>query len=137
MDVHQATVVACLLVVLKNGKVKKVIRTFGTTTRELLTLRDWLLSEGCTHVAMESTGVYWKPVYALLEGSFENSKSWSPTHNRLGRCRVARPMSRMRSGSPTCCAMGCCVPASFRPSPSENCAICCAIVASWWKVKRG
>src|SRR4030081_353556 len=71
MDVHQATVVACLLVVLKNGKVKKVIRTFGTTTRELLTLRDWLLSEGCTHVAMESTGVYWKPVYALLEGSFE------------------------------------------------------------------
>jgi transposase len=42
--------------------------TFGTTTRELLTLRDWLLSQGCTHVAMESTGVYWKPVYAVLEG---------------------------------------------------------------------
>jgi len=71
LDVHQATVVACLLISLAKGKVKKVIRTFGTTTRELLTLRDWLLSEGCTHVAMESTGVYWKPVYALLEGSFE------------------------------------------------------------------
>jgi transposase len=68
LDVHQATVVACLLIVLKNGKVHKEIRTFGTTTRELLALREWLLSQGCTNVAMESTGVYWKPVYAVLEG---------------------------------------------------------------------
>ena len=68
LDVHQATVVACLLIVLKNGKVHQQIRTFGTTTRELLGLREWLLSQGCTHVAMESTGVYWKPVYAVLEG---------------------------------------------------------------------
>ena len=71
LDVHQATVVACLLIVLGNGKVKKQIRSFGTTTRELLALREWLQSEGCTHVAMESTGVYWKPVYAILEGAFE------------------------------------------------------------------
>src|SRR5580693_6573964 len=68
LDVHQATVVACLLIVSKNGKVHKQIRTFGTTTRELLALREWLLSQDCTHVAMESTGVYWKPVYAILEG---------------------------------------------------------------------
>lgn len=68
LDVHQATVVACLLTVLKNGKVQKQLRTFGTTTRELLGLREWLLAEGCTHVAMESTGVYWKPIYAVLEG---------------------------------------------------------------------
>jgi len=71
LDVHQATVVACLLIVLQNGKVQKQVRTFGTTTRELLALREWLLSEGCTHVAMESTGVYWKPVYAILEGTLE------------------------------------------------------------------
>jgi transposase len=71
LDVHQATVVACLLMVLKNGKVQKQMRTFGTTTRELLGLREWLLGEGCTHVAMESTGVYWKPVYAILEGGLE------------------------------------------------------------------
>jgi transposase len=71
LDVHQATVVACLLIMLADGKVKKQIRQFGTTTRELLTLRDWLQSEGCTHVAMESTGVYWKPAYTLLEGVFE------------------------------------------------------------------
>jgi transposase len=71
LDVHQATVVACLLIVLKNGKVQKQIRTFGTTTRELVSLREWLLSESCTHVAMESTGVYWKPIYAILDGAFE------------------------------------------------------------------
>jgi transposase len=71
LDVHQATVVACLLVALKNGKIKKHIQTFNTTTRQLVRLREWLLSEGCTHVAMESTGVYWKPVFAILEGSFE------------------------------------------------------------------
>jgi metal-dependent amidase/aminoacylase/carboxypeptidase family protein len=52
LDVHQATVVACLLIVLKNGKVQKQVRTFGTTTRELVGLRAWLLSEGCTHVAI-------------------------------------------------------------------------------------
>jgi transposase len=67
LDVQQATVVACLLIVLKNGQVQKQMRTFGTITRELLALRAWLLSQGCTHVAMESTGVYWKPVYAVLE----------------------------------------------------------------------
>ena len=47
------------------------MRTFGTTTRELLQLVDWLTTAGCTHVAMESTGVYWRPVYNLLEGSVE------------------------------------------------------------------
>lgn len=71
LDVHQATVVACLLTVLRSGKVRKQMRTFGTTTRELLSLRQWLLSAGCTHVAMESTGVYWKPVYAILEGALD------------------------------------------------------------------
>lgn len=71
LDVHQATVVACLLMVSRNGEVHKQMRTYGTTTRELLSLRQWLLSEGCTHVAMESTGVYWKPVYAILEGALE------------------------------------------------------------------
>jgi transposase len=70
LDVHQATVVACLLVVLKNGTVQKQMRTFATTTRELISLREWLLSEGCTHLAMESTGIYWKPIYAILEGAF-------------------------------------------------------------------
>jgi transposase len=68
LDVHQATVVACLLRIRNDGRVQKQVRTFGATTRELMQLRAWLLAEGCTHVAMESTGVYWKPVYAVLEG---------------------------------------------------------------------
>lgn len=71
LDVHQATIVACLLSVLASGKVEKEIRTFGTTTRDLVGLREWLQARGCTHVAMESTGVYWKPVYAILEGALE------------------------------------------------------------------
>ena len=71
LDVHQATVVACLLHVMRDGRVQKQMRTFGTTTRELVNLCEWLRSEGCTHVAMESTGVYWKPVYAILEGAFQ------------------------------------------------------------------
>ena len=59
LDVHQATVVACLLIVLKNGQVQKQVRTFGTTTRELMGLREWLLSGGCTQWpwrARECTG---------------------------------------------------------------------------------
>ena len=68
LDVHQATVVACLLIIGRTGRVQKQLRTFGTTTRELLQLRAWLVEQGCTHVAMESTGVYWKPIYAVLEG---------------------------------------------------------------------
>ena len=71
LDVHQATVVACLLVRDKKGTVHKQMHFFGTTTRELVSLRDWLLAEDCTHVGMESTGVYWKPVYAVLEGAFQ------------------------------------------------------------------
>jgi transposase len=71
LDVHQATVVACLLILGKDGKVRKQVRTFATTTREWVSLRAWLLAEGCTHVAMESTGIYWKPIYAILEGALE------------------------------------------------------------------
>lgn len=70
LGVHQATAVACLLMVRKDGKVQRQMRTLGTTTRQLVSLRAWLLSEGCTPVAMESTGVYWKPIYAILEGAF-------------------------------------------------------------------
>jgi transposase len=71
LDVHQATVVACLLIVAKDRTIKKQVRTFGTTTRELIELREWLQTEGCSQVGMESTGVYWKPVYTILEGAFE------------------------------------------------------------------
>ena len=71
LDVHQATVVACLLTGKANEKPRKQVRTFQTVTRDLTGLCDWLRTAGCTHIAMESTGVYWKPVYAVLEAGFE------------------------------------------------------------------
>ncbi len=71
LDIHKKLVVACLSILGANGRRHKELRTFGTTTPELLQLLDWLKAAGCTHVAMESTGVFWKPIYNLLEGSFE------------------------------------------------------------------
>jgi transposase len=70
LDVHKETVVAC--VIIREGtKPIKDIRTFQTMTNDLMVLHDWLQAKGVTHVAMESTGVYWKPIYNLLEGCFE------------------------------------------------------------------
>jgi len=71
LDVHQASVVACLLVGSPDRKPRKEVRTFGTMTADLIRMRDWLQAEGCTHVGMESTGVYWMPVYTVLEGQFD------------------------------------------------------------------
>jgi transposase len=69
LDVHQQTVVACARIVAEDG-VAQPVETFETTTQGLEKLRDWLAGLGCTHVAMESTGVYWKPVWHVLEGHF-------------------------------------------------------------------
>jgi transposase len=71
LDIHKRTAVACVITSTAAGKPVKVIRTFGTMTEELLELADWLRTQAVTHVAMESTGVYWKPVWNLLEGQFE------------------------------------------------------------------
>ena len=71
LDVHQETVVACLLIGAPGDRPTKEVRTFRTVTRDLEALRDWLAAAGVTHVGMESTGVYWRPVYAVLEGHFE------------------------------------------------------------------
>jgi transposase len=68
LDVHKDTVVACARLV-TDGTVSQEVKTFGTTTTELCALADWLQERGCTHAAMESTGVYWKPVWHVLEES--------------------------------------------------------------------
>jgi transposase len=70
LDVHKDTVVGCLRVQ-ERGQVRREVRRWATTTAELLELGDWLRQAGCTHVAMEATGVYWKPVWHVLEGEFE------------------------------------------------------------------
>src|SRR6266700_3331529 len=71
LDVHNKVIVACLLVLDHHSELSREIRKFGTMTKDLLDLLDWLRQAGCTHVAMESTGVYWKPVYNILEGHLE------------------------------------------------------------------
>jgi transposase len=70
LDVHKDTVVACVRR-MANGTVRREVRTYKTTTKDLLALSDWLASVGCTHIAMEATGVYWKPVWHVLsDGDF-------------------------------------------------------------------
>jgi transposase len=71
LDVHKKTVTACVRVPNPAGGRHQEVRTFGTTTEDLLTLRDWLEAHGVRQVAMESTGVYWKPVFYMLEDRFQ------------------------------------------------------------------
>ena len=71
LDVHKKTVVACVRRLGPGGEVASATRTFATTTAALLELADWLAEMGVRHAAMESTGVYWKPVWHLLEDRFE------------------------------------------------------------------
>ena len=71
LDVHKDSVEACVRRMSAGGKVEHEVRHWGTTTRELVALAEWLSSMGVTHVAMESTGVYWKPIFNILEAQFE------------------------------------------------------------------
>lgn len=70
LDVHKM-IAACVLACDEGGRKRKEIRSFGTMTENLLTLADWLAECGVTHIAMESTGVYWKPAWNILEGRFQ------------------------------------------------------------------
>jgi len=70
LDVHKATVAACVRVATAGRTRRQEIRTFGTNTADLLAMRDWLSTHGVTHIAMEATGVYWKPIYYVLEDDF-------------------------------------------------------------------
>lgn len=71
IDVHKKSITVCLTTGKPDEEPTETVKTFSTMTRDLLACRDWLVSEVCTHVAMESTGVYWKPVFNILEDSLE------------------------------------------------------------------
>ena len=71
LDVHKKTVSACVSVCEAEGGKQRQMRVFGTFTSDLLALADWLKEQGVTHVAMEATGIYWRPVWAVLEGQFQ------------------------------------------------------------------
>ena len=70
LDVHKRSVAACVRRLEADGRLDQETRTFGTMTRDILEIADWLTAAGVTHVAMEATGVYWKPIYNLLEDRF-------------------------------------------------------------------
>jgi transposase len=70
LDVHKKSIQACVRRIGKDGKIQQEVRPFGTMTQDIRALADWMTQEEVTHVAMESTGVYWKPIYNILEGRF-------------------------------------------------------------------
>ncbi len=70
LDVHKASVEACVRRMEPSGRLHQQTRHWGTMTRDILMMADWMAAQGVTHVAMESTGVYWKPIYNILEGRF-------------------------------------------------------------------
>jgi transposase len=70
LDVHQGSVVACIIIGAAGRRPAKEVRSFGAMRQDLAAMRAWLLERGVTHVGMEATGVYWRPVHAALEGAF-------------------------------------------------------------------
>jgi transposase len=82
LDVHKKTVVACILITHPDGQMERRVRTFGTMTADLLALSDWLNTFAVTHLAMESTGVYWKPVFNILEDDQRTIVLTNPQHMR-------------------------------------------------------
>jgi len=74
LDVHKKTVSSCISVCEADGSKRQQVRVFGSFTSDLLALADWLKEQGVTHVAMEATGIYWRPVWAVLGGNF--SRCW-------------------------------------------------------------
>src|SRR5262245_6911702 len=87
LDVHKSTITACVRLQDGGGKPRKIVRRFGAMTGDLRAMASWLIEEGVTYVAMESTGVYWKPVWNILEGQF--TLCW-PTLSTSRMCRAAR-----------------------------------------------
>lgn len=97
MDVHKNAITACALT--PKGK---ELRTFGTFTGNLLDLADWITAEDCIHVAMESTGIFWKPIYNILENY---GRSWWSTPNTSRMFLGTRRIPMTHPASPICSSM--------------------------------
>jgi transposase len=112
LDVHKKTVVACVLITAEDGTVDRQVRTFSTMTADLLVLSDWLTSLGITHIALESTGVYWRPVFNVLEDEDRTVLLVNPQHMRAvpGKKTDVRDSEWLADLLPTAC----CGRASFR-----------------------
>ncbi len=120
LDVHRDTVTACVRLPAEGGGRRQEVDTFATTTRQLLRLRDRLAEHGVTRVGTESTGIYWKPVFYLLEGDFE---CWLINAQHLHHVPGRKTTSETPNGSASWSSSGSCVPASCLRGRSVSCAI--------------
>lgn len=102
LDVHQETVVACVLFGPLDRRPKKIVETFSTTRSGLFGLSDFLSAYNVTHVAMESTSVYWKPVWNVLEGLFTLLLL---THVQSKMFQVVKQTLKIQNGLQSCCVM--------------------------------
>ncbi len=119
LDVHRDSITVCVRVPGEQGERHQEIRTFGTTTQQLLALRDWLASFGVTLVGMESTGVYWKPVYYVREDDIE---CWLLNAHHLRAVPGRKTDVRTPSGSASCSSTAWSERASCRRGRSASCA---------------
>jgi len=122
VDIHKRTVVACRIVLTGDGEWLRETRSYGTTSEELLRLADWLAAGGCTHVGLESTGEFWKPVFNLLESSFEvwllNAQHIQAVPGRKTDVRDAEWIAGYPLGA--CCVTGWCGRASSRSASGAS-----------------
>ncbi len=120
LDVHKRMIAACILLRGPLGEAQQEIRRCGTMTRDLLELVDWLQSQQVTHVAMESTGVYWKPIWNILEGQVAVILVNAPHSKAVpGRKTDTTECRGVRSG----CNTGYCAAALSPPPRSGSCGI--------------
>jgi hypothetical protein len=113
LDVHKKSVVACRRRLTSSSGVVQEVRTFGTTTLQLLALVEWRKAWAVTHVAMKSTGVYGKPVWNIVEG---HAELLLVNARHVKRCQGGKRTSRIVSGLPSCCSRGCCAAVLCRQS---------------------
>jgi transposase len=131
LDVHKKTVVACVVITLPDGQVQKQVRTFATTTASLLALADWLAAFQVSHVAMESSGIYWRPVFNLLEEGrtiiLVNAQHMRAVPGRKTDVKDAEWIADLlRHGLRH-------PPVLFPPNQPGTCVIWCAIARPWCK----
>ena len=133
LDVHKETVVACLRIV-SGGEIVREVRTFETTTASLIALSEWLAENGCTHVAMEATGVYWKPVWHILaDGEFQLIlANASHVKNVPGRKTDVKDATWLAD----LLAHGLIGRASCRTPRRRSCATYCARGSNWFERRR-
>ena len=131
LDVHKKTVVACVLITSPDGQVHKQVRTIATTTAGLLALADWLAALQISHVALESTGIYWRPVFNLLEEGHTiilvNAQHMRAVPGRKTDVKDSEWIADLLRHGLTA------GPVSFPPSPPATYGIWCAIAKHWCK----